>query len=660
MKYFYEPVDMNQWNMFEKVKSIGHIEPFLATNEMEIGDIMFLHIGQQNDNYKSGIYAVGEIVSSPYVLKDRPQDYCNNKNTVDVRIIKINYKEPFVTYEESMNYINQFRSVHKLDDESGMNLYQKIYNEYDDIDINQKRIQSKEDWIDILNNEEKIENNKVNEILCYMFQCKDYTSNAKRIGEFLNVPIATINTIIVNFGRRIINLKNIENQVNPDDGMKIYWNIPFTTVSHKNRHIFTWKLREELVQALAEKFNLKVVNNKDINYEIEKYKKINNPNDFEKEIANELELREKFVKKFDINYLINMDYDDYVIGKLNIEESGKESFCYLIETKMRKLGEMRGATVDKFGVWYSKEKMNYDYANKYGDNLKQAFERVKQELCMLIVSANNDDYEAIDSSLLPPLFRGKILSTYFPNKFLCIFKEDDVEKFLDILNIPYDMHKVNTIEEKKLLLKQFKESNSLLCNLSNYYFMKFLYDTFKTELEVEHTVNGEIDYDFEYIEFEYLGAHKIEQRERIRLRETDYEKINKNKKDIGNRGERAVLNHEKEKLYKLGLNNLAEQVQFVENDAIGYDINSFDENGNEIHIEVKTNSGKSNKNIEFYLTYNELSKMKQDDKYYIYYLYDIKGKTKCHIVNKKILLENKEEYLQPVTYKVNIDVHKKD
>lgn len=442
--------------------------------------------------------------------------------------------------------------------------------------------------------------------------------------------------------------------------MKIYWNIPFTTVSHKNRHIFTWKLREELVQALAEKFNLKVVNNKDINYEIEKYKKINNPNDFEKEIANELELREKFVKKFDINYLINMDYDDYVIGKLNIEESGKESFCYLIETKMRKLGEMRGATVDKFGVWYSKEKMNYDYANKYGDNLKQAFERVKQELCMLIVSANNDDYEAIDSSLLPPLFRGKILSTYFPNKFLCIFKEDDVEKFLDILNIPYDMHKVNTIEEKKLLLKQFKESNSLLCNLSNYYFMKFLYDTFKTELEVEHTVNGEIDYDFEYIEFEYLGAHKIEQRERIRLRETDYEKINKNKKDIGNRGERAVLNHEKEKLYKLGLNNLAEQVQFVENDAIGYDINSFDENGNEIHIEVKTNSGKSNKNIEFYLTYNELSKMKQDDKYYIYYLYDIKGKTKCHIVNKKILLENKEEYLQPVTYKVNIDVHKKD
>ena len=49
----------------------------------------------------------------------------------------------------------------------------------------------------------------------------------------------------------------------------------------------------------------------------------------EKEIANELELREKFVKKFDINYLINMDYDDYVIGKLNIEESGKESFCYL-------------------------------------------------------------------------------------------------------------------------------------------------------------------------------------------------------------------------------------------------------------------------------------------------------------------------------------------
>lgn len=34
--------------MFEKVKSIGHIEPFLATKSMKIGDTLLLHVGTQN------------------------------------------------------------------------------------------------------------------------------------------------------------------------------------------------------------------------------------------------------------------------------------------------------------------------------------------------------------------------------------------------------------------------------------------------------------------------------------------------------------------------------------------------------------------------------------------------------------------------------------
>ena len=47
MKIFYEPVNVNQWNMFEKVRAIGHIEPFLATKAMEKGDIVLLHVGKQ-------------------------------------------------------------------------------------------------------------------------------------------------------------------------------------------------------------------------------------------------------------------------------------------------------------------------------------------------------------------------------------------------------------------------------------------------------------------------------------------------------------------------------------------------------------------------------------------------------------------------------------
>ena len=115
--YYFEPVNVNQWNMFEKVKNIGHIEPFLATASMNVGDTILLHVGSQNKNYESGIYAVGTIVKAPYILENSPQDYCNNKLTVNVRIDKINYSYPYITHEECKLFINQFRTAHRISEE---------------------------------------------------------------------------------------------------------------------------------------------------------------------------------------------------------------------------------------------------------------------------------------------------------------------------------------------------------------------------------------------------------------------------------------------------------------------------------------------------------------------------------------------------------------
>lgn len=115
--YYFEPVNVNQWNLFEKVKNIGHVEPFLATSSMNIGDTMLLHVGSQNKNYESGIYAVGTLVKAPYILENSPQDYCNNKLTVNVRIDKINYSSPYITHEECKAFINQFRTAHKISEE---------------------------------------------------------------------------------------------------------------------------------------------------------------------------------------------------------------------------------------------------------------------------------------------------------------------------------------------------------------------------------------------------------------------------------------------------------------------------------------------------------------------------------------------------------------
>ncbi len=52
--------------------------------------------------------------------------------------------------------------------------------------------------------------------------------------------------------------------------------------------------------------------------------------------------------------------------------------------------------------------------------------------------------------------------------------------------------------------------------------------------------------------------------------------------------EKTILQSKINKLKLFGLNNLAEQVYICY--VYGYDINSFDKQGNEIYIKVKTNS----------------------------------------------------------------------
>ncbi len=115
MNIFFEPVNVNQWNIFEKVKMPDHIEPFLATKSMSYGDLVLFHVGSQNKRYDSGIYAYGTIIREPYILKNSPEDYCNNKNTVDVRIERMVQETPIISHEASKAFITQFRTVHRID-----------------------------------------------------------------------------------------------------------------------------------------------------------------------------------------------------------------------------------------------------------------------------------------------------------------------------------------------------------------------------------------------------------------------------------------------------------------------------------------------------------------------------------------------------------------
>ena len=136
------------------------------------------------------------------------------------------------------------------------------------------------------------------------------------------------------------------------------------------------------------------------------------------------------------------------------------------------------------------------------------------------------------------------------------------------------------------------------------------------------------------------------------------DKRNKNNKNIGDLGEYRVIKYEKQKLTELGKNTLIDKVEHIaksKGDGAGYDIKSFDRNGNEIFIEVKTTS--SSCSTPFFITRTELERSQQEkENYRLYRLYNYnKQKDSCEIAIYKGDLTELCNYSIPASYKIRVD-----
>lgn len=126
-------------------------------------------------------------------------------------------------------------------------------------------------------------------------------------------------------------------------------------------------------------------------------------------------------------------------------------------------------------------------------------------------------------------------------------------------------------------------------------------------------------------------------------------------KRLGDLGELWVMKHEIDKLKEANKHNLIEKIKHTskdEGDGTGFDIQSFDKEGNKIFIEVKTTKGK--KNSTFFITRNELEKSKiEKASYYLYRLYNYNEQfDTADLLVIKGDLTNLCEF--PTTYKINL------
>jgi len=389
-------------------------------------------------------------------------------------------------------------------------------------------------------------------------------------------------------------------------------------------------------------------------------------------------LRDEFVKLFPLSRIATLTLEEYVVGKKINGKLNTNSFCYWLEWKTEELGKMQGARADKFGLYCDKKTQEYKFLKKFA-NANRALSSLKTEISDLIQFARSASLKDIKSVKLSPMFKGKILFLYHPDRFINIFSEGHVDYFIGNLGLPRDDSNIDLIYKRELVFT-FKMEDSIMKEWKMWEFSDFLYTQFGRPPKKESTPNKLRDYiDFkddypnlreirpEFINLEVDSAQGLPKKERKRaLSKTkliDFEKENKKHRRLGERGEVIVLNAERNSLRKIGKAVLANGIRQIskENTSAGYDILSFEEDGREKYIEVKSTNNSPLGKANFLITINECEKAKELKNYYIYIVFNAKSiNPKIWILKDPISLQGKGLTITPISFRVQISIIRND
>ncbi|MDP1651190.1 MAG: DUF3883 domain-containing protein [Rhodocyclaceae bacterium] len=313
-----------------------------------------------------------------------------------------------------------------------------------------------------------------------------------------------------------------------------------------------------------------------------------------------LAARGDFLQAFPLSSLKTLTLDEYVIGK------GTASFCACVEAKTRAWAYIQGATSFKFGIYFGRTKSDsakkYRFTNKFGKSEAEAFKNVKAALLKLVKAGEDLDFQTIDENPLSQMFKAKILSLYFPEKFFNVCSSEHLEMMAGELGISERQY----VSESQHLLVEFKNKNRLTRNWSNPRYMEFLYGRF-------------------------LPSHKttpatgtIEKPKSPSKRRVNFAELQEGWAEIGKLSEEFALAWERKRLAATKFPELAAKIaDRRDRPAYGYDFRSYTAPGQERYIEVKS-VGKEKGGYRFFLSENEKSTSNSTqcrDDYYFYLVF---------------------------------------
>lgn len=195
--------------------------------------------------------------------------------------------------------------------------------------------------------------------------------------------------------------------------------------------------------------------------------------------------RQAFVNYFNRNKIVNMDIDEYVLGKTKT----LQIFSYALEFGLLAFGDIRGANAKKFGVYYKKSEGRYDFAGKFGSNYVETFINVKKFILSLLDAGERQDYQSIVANPISPMVKGKILHLYYPDIYFGIYTKEHLNYYLKAFDLDTEaLLKSDEVYKRKALV-DFKNHDSTMKSWSLYIFGVFLWKYFPKAPNAKSTKN---------------------------------------------------------------------------------------------------------------------------------------------------------------------------
>lgn len=352
-------------------------------------------------------------------------------------------------------------------------------------------------------------------------------------------------------------------------------------------------------------------------------------------------IRAEFIRRFPASAIAGLTLKAYAIG------GGEEdNFCYWVERKTRRLGSILGATALKFRVYYDKEEAKYVHQKGY-ESAEAALGDTKALIGALLSAAKTGDAVSIEDNALAPMFKGKLLSLYYPDRFVPIFADSHLDHFLRHLLLPSSG--LSNVA-KNQSLGRFKGADQVMARWSPYEFMQFLYFAFGRPSDdgMRESVATELQ---EHLDFQkdFPAIKTIVPRDITGTIEkpagvrtfglTDNTAAlgqRASQEELGQRGlqgELIALQFERERLRRAGKPDLVKRIEHtaLSRPAAGYDILSFEEDGTLRMIEVKATVAAPSAQTSFFLTRNELETGKKTvgsgGRFFLYRIFSVKSKS---------------------------------